>query len=99
MSRARDVMRRLVRPLDPWLAREGERARRRLDPYRSDVLLLDAAPSAQRQPRWGYGRPPHPRLLELLSAHREGYRAELESFLAYRDDLSKIPMEPTSSED
>jgi hypothetical protein len=92
MASLRGALRRLIRPMDPWLARAGEGARVRVDPYRSHRILLDFAPSASSHPRWGYGRPPHPRINELLAVHRERYAEQLELLLTYRDDLLRIPL-------
>lgn len=50
-------------------------------------------------PRYGYGKPPHPLLYEIIDRNRQGYRNLLESFLAYRDDLLRIPLDPRTVED
>jgi predicted O-methyltransferase YrrM len=41
-------------------------------------------------PRYGYGRPVHARLAELMNEGRSGYRSLLESFLSFQPDLWKI---------
>ncbi|HBV97888.1 MAG: hypothetical protein JL50_07630 [Peptococcaceae bacterium BICA1-7] len=41
-------------------------------------------------PRYGYGRPPHPRLYRILNSGRQTFRWRLEDFLQYRDLLSQI---------
>jgi hypothetical protein len=46
-------------------------------------------------PRYGYGKPSHPKLHEIIDRNRDGYRNLLRSFLAYRDDLLKIPGDTT----
>ena len=42
-------------------------------------------------PRWGFGKPTHPRLEALIGAGKEGYRELLESFEEYREDFLAIP--------
>jgi Methyltransferase domain len=42
------------------------------------------------EPRWGHGRPAHPRLYGLMDAERARYRQRLASFDMYRDDLARI---------
>jgi hypothetical protein len=54
-------------------------------------IHLDYPPTASNWPRWGYGRPGHPGLTEIVSRHEERYRAALSMFLGYRDHLSAIP--------
>jgi hypothetical protein len=57
-------------------------------------------PPAQPQPRYGYGRPPHARLTELLARGEGRYRELLEGFARYSGELSGIrldrggPLEP-----
>ena len=46
------------------------------------------------RPRYGYGRPAHARLAQILDARRETYRSILESFLAFRSDLWRIAQAP-----
>src|SRR3954469_14375144 len=38
-------------------------------------------------PRYGYGKPPHPELAQILSARDETYRALLQEFLRFRSHL------------
>lgn len=45
------------------------------------------------QPRYGYGKPPHPLLHAILDRSRARYRAALEAIVALREDLWKIPAE------
>jgi methyltransferase family protein len=48
-------------------------------------------------PRWGFGRPPHPKLAEVLEQQRHQYLALIESFGAHRALLSKIQRDGDSS--
>lgn len=49
-------------------------------------------------PRYGYGKPAHGRLLEIIGRDRDAYRARLESFLSYKEDLLRIPLDPENAE-
>jgi hypothetical protein len=50
------------------------------------------------RPRYGYGRPPHAKLEELIGAGRDRYARELEACLAFRPWLDRIAMsEPPES--
>ena len=42
-------------------------------------------------PRYGYGRPLHPILLEILDANRAAYKSTLESFMAFKEPFVDIP--------
>lgn len=53
------------------------------------LLALDYPPR-HLGPRYGYGRPPHARLLEILSRDDETYRRNLETLVGYREDLVAI---------
>jgi hypothetical protein len=44
------------------------------------------------EPRYGYDRPPHPELFELIAAGRDDYRRRLEGFAKYRDNALAIPL-------
>ena len=55
------------------------------------VAPLDYPPTADPRPRWGHGRPPHPRLAALIGAHEEAYRATLERVAAHAGDLARLP--------
>lgn len=49
-------------------------------------------------PRYGYGRPPHSRLFEIINARRGVYQEILENFFPFREQLIKIPSyKPNSS--
>lgn len=43
-------------------------------------------------PRWGHGKPPHPRMTEILSRSRGRYREHLQTIANVRTDLEKIPI-------
>lgn len=45
------------------------------------------------RPRYGYGRPPHQRLHEIIGAGRERYAAQLRRIVALKDDLARIAAE------
>jgi hypothetical protein len=92
MATLKEVIKRAIRPMDRWLARRGEKARLRVDPLHRHRILLDYAPSASPQPRWGYGKPPHVRMFNLMAAHHERYGVQLNSFLEFRQDLLRIPL-------
>lgn len=77
----KDVVRQS--PLPYFLVNAGKVARG------YQVVFLDYP--VHPEPRWGYGKPPHPAIAALLERGREQYRAELESFLALRDSLVRIP--------
>lgn len=42
------------------------------------------------QPRYGYGKPPHPRLYEIIDRNRESYKRVLALLLRYTDSLVQI---------
>ncbi len=44
------------------------------------------------EPRYGYGKGPHPKLYEIINRDREIYREHLESFLQYADYFTRIPL-------
>jgi hypothetical protein len=44
-------------------------------------------------PRYGHGRPPHPRLAAIIDRGRDRYRGLLESFLAHRECFLRIPLD------
>lgn len=43
-------------------------------------------------PRYGYGKPPHPKLYQLFSAEKEKFSAVLRDFRRFDSDLLKIPL-------
>ncbi len=44
-------------------------------------------------PRWGHGKPPHPRLHEIIDGHRDRYIAHLRSVLSCEEALRAIPID------
>jgi hypothetical protein len=48
-------------------------------------------------PRYGYGRPAHPELTQILSSNDERYRQILSTFLRFTRELLQIPVRPPSS--
>jgi hypothetical protein len=47
-------------------------------------------------PRYGYGKPLHPRLLQLIEARRPAYAAFIENLLTYKESLWQIAASPGS---
>lgn len=45
------------------------------------------------EPRFGYGKPPHPELYALYDAQRDEFASLLRSFLEYKEALSRIPID------
>jgi hypothetical protein len=43
-------------------------------------------------PRYGYGKPPHPKLYSIINKNRSSYRKDIEKFLAFKDFFSRIPL-------
>lgn len=82
------------RRLDEALVRQGERAVDRLRPNRRHFLRLEAPPTADNRPRWGYGRPAHEGIRRRLAEGDSVYREELERLLGWADDLARIPRDP-----
>lgn len=62
---------------------------------RQQLLFIDypVNPSA----RYGYGKPPHPRLYDLVAKNRAGYKATLEKFWEFKDALLKIPAQSANT--
>jgi hypothetical protein len=58
-------------------------------------ILLDYPVKAT--PRYGYGKPPHPKLYEIINKNRNTYKSTLESFLRLKEYLLKIPSESASN--
>jgi hypothetical protein len=48
------------------------------------------------EPRYGWGKPPHPQIQAILEAGRARYAAQLERILACSKDLLSIPREPSA---
>jgi len=58
-------------------------------------ILLDYPVKAT--PRYGYGKPPHPKLYEIINKNRNAYKSTLESFLRLKEYFLKIPTESASN--
>jgi len=43
-------------------------------------------------PRYGYGKPPHPMIYDVLNRNRDGYKQILEGLLKYEEWFLKIPL-------
>jgi predicted O-methyltransferase YrrM len=74
------------------LAVRARRAADRLDGRTS--LVLDYPTSAENRPRYGYGRPTHPELGELVSRSDDAYEEVLRTILRHREALSRIASSP-----
>jgi predicted O-methyltransferase YrrM len=61
---------------------------------RQQLVFIDypVTPTA----RYGYGKPSHPKLYELMAKDHDGYKATLEKFWEFKDALLKIPTQSTS---
>ncbi|MGH2874412.1 MAG: class I SAM-dependent methyltransferase [Solirubrobacteraceae bacterium] len=59
---------------------------------------VDYPPTADNRPRFGWDRPSHPRLAEIIGRGRGEYAARLHDLLTLRDDLLQIGPEPTATE-
>jgi len=51
----------------------------------------------QSRPRYGYGRPRHNKLYEIIDRGRQNYRARLRSFAQYAPSLRAISVEPAAA--
>jgi hypothetical protein len=59
------------------------------------LLRVDFPPSANPEPRYGHGKPPHHRLAQLLGDRDDEYASLLRRFAAYTDALHALPLERT----
>jgi hypothetical protein len=65
-------------------------------------ITLNYPTAANNEPRWGYGKPSHPLLYEMIDRQRKDYEKLLYSFLEYKDQYQainkhedeKVPAEP-----
>lgn len=57
-------------------------------------ILLDYP--VKPTPRYGYGKPPHPKLYEIINKNRIAYKNILESFLGFKEYFLQIPAESAS---
>src|SRR5205085_6797441 len=60
-------------------------------------ITLDYPPSASNAPRWGYGRPFHPRIAALLARHVATYERELRGVARHVEDMRRIPVLPDAA--
>ncbi len=75
----------------------GEHSARQLWPAFPHAIRLDHPPTAELRPRYGSGRPPHAKLLQLLQQGEPRYRSHLQAFSAYHDDLAGMALTGGSS--
>jgi len=43
-------------------------------------------------PRYGYGKPPHPKLYEIINRNRNAYKNTLGNFLRFKENFLNIPL-------
>jgi hypothetical protein len=55
-------------------------------------ITLDYATTAVPTPRYGWGRPAHARLAQLLDEHRDEYSATVSRLVPFVADLARIPL-------
>lgn len=67
-----------------------------LEPTATPLSTLQLEYSMVSQPRWGYGRPSHRRIAEVIEAQRPVYRELLEQFVTYADELARVSLEVTN---
>lgn len=75
----------------------GERSGRRLWPAFPYSIRLDHQPTADLRPRYGFGRPPHPRLEALFASKLGRFRTELEGFQPFFDELALFALDDERS--
>ena len=87
--------------------REGE-LNRRIEEVREQLAVL-ARPAVGKdyavtldyplnpRPRYGWGRPPHAMLYDIIARNRDSYRQCLTEFLSCREGLARISREPSTS--
>lgn len=56
----------------------------------SHYVNLDYPPTVENAPRYGHGRPSHPGLEALISAHEPSYAAATKGIMRYAEELAKI---------
>lgn len=83
----------IQRWVDERLVALGERSAKRLWPAFPYTLRLDHPATAYARPRYGFGQPAHPELERLLSASAGRYRAELEGFQPYFEELADLHLD------
>lgn len=67
-----------------------------------DALIAEGYPAileykVNSRQRYGYGKPPHPILYEIINKNRDYYKKKLESFLRFKDYFHKIPLQGSES--
>lgn len=62
-------------------------------------IRVDYPPAAENAPRYGWGRPPHAGLAELIRGGDERYAATLATFAGYGDDLARIAVHASGSDE
>jgi hypothetical protein len=96
----------LLRRLN-WLARDPQAARRAVANRLirlaeritgSTYIALEYPPAADSAPRFGWDRPAHPQLVEILAQGRDTYAEHLGHILSFRDELLAIGRDPTATE-
>lgn len=75
----------------------GERGARLFRPALPYTLRLDHPPTADPRPRYGSGRPSHPGLERLIAGSSDRYRAELEGFAGYFEELASFALADEAS--
>ena len=60
---------------------------------RANLLLVDYP--VRPEPRYGWGKPPHRWLEEIIGQDRERYARALDSFTRYATELTQIEQEPS----
>ena len=86
-----DAMRRYVRRVREAL---GARVAPSRTPQPRFPIYLEY--EVNSTPRYGYGKPAHPKLNEIIERNSEAYASLLKSFLAYQPELARIPLDATS---
>jgi hypothetical protein len=65
--------------------------------FRKDyVITINYPTSASNEPRWGYGKPPHPLLYDIIDRKRADYETLLNNFLNYQISYKTILPEEDS---
>lgn len=63
-----------------------------VDPAADDGRLIELDYPVNPEPRYGWGKPSHPKLHSLIDARRHAYARTLQGFLRYVPELVKIPL-------
>jgi hypothetical protein len=67
-----------------------------------DALIAEGYPAVNdyqviAKQRYGYGKPPHALLYEVINKNRDTYKNNLESFLRFKEYFHKIPLHDSES--